>query len=128
MNLRSRVIAGAEEQDEEEEVLIEQEEEGEEMATEKKGVAGDERNIAVLLFLYVLQVNNPAWCFKSLVPGHLPPLNSRTIPSYAIMTNSCSRASLLDWLLLSPLFSPTKMLVPIIIFRHIIPIIIFRHM
>ena len=59
MNLRSRVIAGAEEQDEEEEVLIEQEEEGEEMATEKKGVAGDERNIAVLLFLYVLQVDNP---------------------------------------------------------------------
>ena len=58
MNLRSRVIAGAEEQDEEEEVLIEQEEE-EEMATEKKGVAGDERNIAVLLFLYVLQVDNP---------------------------------------------------------------------
>ena len=59
MNLRSRVIAGAEEQDEEEEVLIEQEEEGEEMATEKKGVAGDEQNIAVLLFLYVLQVDNP---------------------------------------------------------------------
>jgi len=54
MNLRSRVISGAEEQDDEEEVLIEQEEE-EEMATEKKGVAGDERNIAVLLFLYVLQ-------------------------------------------------------------------------
>ena len=52
------MIAGAEEQDDEEEVLIEQEEE--EMATEKKGVAGDERNIAVLLFLYVLQVDNPA--------------------------------------------------------------------
>ena len=57
MNLRSRVIGGAEEQDEEEEVLIEQEEEEGEMVTEKKGVAGDERNIAVLLFLYVLQVN-----------------------------------------------------------------------
>ena len=57
MNLRSRVIGGAEEQDEEEEVLIEQEEEEEEeMVAEKKGVAGDERNIAVLLFLYVLQV------------------------------------------------------------------------
>ena len=59
MNLRSRVIGGAEEQDEEEEVLIEQEEEeeeGEETVAEKKGVAGDERNIAVLLFLYVLQV------------------------------------------------------------------------
>merc|ERR1719391_1721059 len=58
MNLRSRVIGGAEEQDEEEEVLIEQEEEEEEeemVAAEKKGVAGDERNIAVLLFLYVLQ-------------------------------------------------------------------------
>merc|ERR1719447_1071468 len=55
MNLRSRVIGGAEEQEEEEEVLIEQEEEEEEMVTEKKGVAGDERNIAVLLFLYVLQ-------------------------------------------------------------------------
>merc|ERR1719365_239480 len=58
MNLRSRVIGGAEEQDEEEEVLIEeqeQEEEEEEMVAEKKGVAGDERNIAVLLFLYVLQ-------------------------------------------------------------------------
>merc|ERR1719447_2672977 len=55
MNLRSRVIGGAEEQDEEEEVLIEQEEEEEEMVAEKKGVAGDEKNIAVLLFLYVLQ-------------------------------------------------------------------------
>ena len=52
------MIAGAEEQDDEEEVLIEQEEE-EEMTTEKTGVAGDERNIAVLLFLYVLQVDNP---------------------------------------------------------------------
>ena len=59
MNLRSRAIGGAEGQDEEEEVLIEQEEEEEEqMVTEKKGVAGDERNIAVLLFLYVLQVSD----------------------------------------------------------------------
>ena len=69
MNLRSRVIAGPEERDDEEEVLIEREEEGEEvgeeqMDTEKKGVAGDERNIAVLLFLYVLQVDLTArlWC------------------------------------------------------------------
>ena len=66
MNLRSRVIAGPEERDDEEEVLIEQEEEeGEVMDTaEKKGVAGDERNIAVLLFLYVLQVDLSArwWC------------------------------------------------------------------
>merc|ERR1719365_249504 len=58
MNLRSRVIGGAEEQDEEEEVLIEQEEEEEEeqeMVAEKKGIAGDEKNILVLLFLYILQ-------------------------------------------------------------------------
>ena len=59
MNLRSRVIAGPEERDDEEEVLIEQEEE-EQMDTGKKGVAGDERNIAVLLFLYVLQVDQTA--------------------------------------------------------------------
>ena len=54
------MIAGPEERDDEEEVLIEreqEEEEGEEMDTGKKGVAGDERNIAVLLFLYVLQVD-----------------------------------------------------------------------
>ena len=65
MNLRSRVIAGPEERDDEEEVLIEQEEEEEGvMDTGKKGVAGDERNIAVLLFLYVLQVDQTArwWC------------------------------------------------------------------
>ena len=63
MNLRSRVIAGPEERDDEEEVLIEQEEQEEErevMDTGKKGVAGDERNIAVLLFLYVLQVDQTA--------------------------------------------------------------------
>ena len=75
MNLRSRVIAGAEEQDEEEEVLIEQEEE-EEMATEKKGVAGDERNIAVLLFLYVLQVGNIEHSRQFLFHCTSPPLNS----------------------------------------------------
>ena len=57
MNLRSRVIGGGDGQDDEEEVLIEQENDEEEEVTEKKGVAGDERNIAVLLFLYVLQVD-----------------------------------------------------------------------
>ena len=62
------MIAGPEERDDEEEVLIEQEgeeeEEREQMDTGKKGVAGDERNIAVLLFLYVLQVDQTArwWC------------------------------------------------------------------
>ena len=57
------MIAGPEERDDEEEVLIEQEEQEEEeeqMDTGKKGVAGDERNIAVLLFLYVLQVDQTA--------------------------------------------------------------------
>ena len=85
------MIGGAEEQDEEEEVLIEQEEEGE-MVTEKKGVAGDERNIAVLLFLYVLQVD----IRQSQV-------------SDVFLTNSCCRASLLAWLLPSRLYSLTKM-------------------
>ena len=71
MNLRSRAIGGAEGQDDEEEVLIEQEEEEEEMVTEKKGVAGDERNIAVLLFLYVLQVDKSERCILTiLVAGH----------------------------------------------------------
>ena len=95
MNLRSRVIGGAEEQDEEEEVLIEQEEEEGEMVTEKKGVAGDERNIAVLLFLYVLQVD----IRQSQV-------------SDVFLTNSYCRASPLAWLLPSRLYSPTKMSVP----------------
>ena len=98
MNLRSRVIAGPEERDDEEEVLIEREEEGEEvgeeqMDTEKKGVAGDERNIAVLLFLYVLQVGQTARLWCSCFEIHL------------------FRASHLALLLLSPSFSRTKMLV-----------------
>ena len=78
MNLRSRVIAGPEERDDEEEVLIEQEEEekeeeeGEVMDTaEKKGVAGDERNIAVLLFLYVLQVDLSARWLCNCLEIHL---------------------------------------------------------
>ena len=73
MNLRSRVIAGPEERDDEEEVLIEQEEEeeGEEMDTEKKGVAGDERNIAVLLFLYVLQVDQTTRWLCNCLEIHL---------------------------------------------------------
>ena len=76
MNLRSRVIAGPEERDDEEEVLIEQEEEeeeeeGEQMDTGKKGVAGDERNIAVLLFLYVLQVDQTARWLCNCLEIHL---------------------------------------------------------
>ena len=71
MNLRSRVIAGPEERDDEEEVLIEQQEQEEEMDTEKKGVAGDERNIAVLLFLYVLQVDLAARCWCDCLEIHL---------------------------------------------------------
>ena len=91
------MIAGPEERDDEEEVLIEQEEqeeeEGEEMDTEKKGVAGDERNIAVLLFLYVLQVDQTAhwWC--------------NCLEIYLF------RESHSALLLLSPSFSQTKMLV-----------------
>ena len=92
------MIAGPEERDDEEEVLIEQqeeEEEGEEekMETEKKGVAGDERNIAVLLFLYVLQVGQTARLWCNCFEIHL------------------FRASHLALLLLSPSFSRTKMLV-----------------
>ena len=98
MNLRSRVIAGPEERDDEEEVLIEREEEGEEvgeeqMDTEKKGVAGDERNIAVLLFLYVLQVDLAARWLCSCLEIYL------------------FRASHSALLLPSPSFSRTKMLV-----------------
>ena len=88
------MIAGPEERDDEEEVLIEQEEgEREEMDTGKKGVAGDERNIAVLLFLYVLQVDQTArWLCNCLEIYFF-------------------RASHLALLLLSPSFSRTKMLV-----------------
>ena len=62
MNLRNRSIPDTSASMEEEEVLLVQEEEEEEergvgRKEEKKGVAGDERNIAVLLFLYILQVN-----------------------------------------------------------------------
>ena len=94
MNLRSRVIAGPEERDDEEEVLIEQEEEeGEVMDTGKKGVAGDERNIAVLLFLYVLQVDQTARWLCNCLEIHL------------------FRESHSALLLLSLSFSRTKMLV-----------------
>ena len=67
------MIAGPEERDDEEEVLIEQEEEeeGEVMDTGKKGVAGDERNIAVLLFLYVLQVDQTARWLCNCLEIHL---------------------------------------------------------
>ena len=67
------MIAGPEERDDEEEVLIEQEEEeqGEVMDTGKKGVAGDERNIAVLLFLYVLQVDLSARWLCNCLEIHL---------------------------------------------------------
>ena len=67
------MIAGPEERDDEEEVLIEQEEEEEreQMDTGKKGVAGDERNIAVLLFLYVLQVDQTARWLCNCLEIHL---------------------------------------------------------
>ena len=89
------MIAGPEERDDEEEVLIEQEEEeeGEVMDTGKKGVAGDERNIAVLLFLYVLQVDQTARWLCNCLKIHL------------------FRESHSALLLLSPSFSRTKMLV-----------------
>ena len=90
------MIAGPEERDDEEEVLIEQEEEeeeGEKMDTGKKGVAGDERNIAVLLFLYVLQVDQTARWLCNCFEIHL------------------FRASHSALLLPSPSFSRTKMLV-----------------
>ena len=65
------MIAGPEERDDEEEVLIEQEEEEEQMDTGKKGVAGDERNIAVLLFLYVLQVDQTTRWLCNCLEIHL---------------------------------------------------------
>ena len=63
MQLRNRSIGDETDMWDEEEALIDPEkEEGEEGAREtedtKKGIAGDERNILVLLFLYVLQVSH----------------------------------------------------------------------
>ena len=55
------------EDDEEHEVLIEPSEEDEQIKKAgKTGVAGDERNILVLLFLYVLQVLELNACWFSL--------------------------------------------------------------
>ena len=58
MQLRNRSLAEETDMRDEEEALIDQEEEKEDRREEdtKKGIAGDERNILVLLFLYVLQV------------------------------------------------------------------------
>ena len=107
MNLRSRVIGGGDGQEDEEEVLIEQENDEEEEVTEKKGVAGDERNIAVLLFLYVLQVD--IW-----------PILSREILTYF-----CLRASLLAWPPPYRSYSPTKMFVPLT-FRYFSGILAYQ--
>ena len=60
MQLRNRSLADETDMWDEEEALIDQDkEEGEGASRDeetKKGIAGDERNILVLLFLYVLQV------------------------------------------------------------------------
>ena len=61
MQLRNRSLADETDMWDEEEALIDQEKEEREEGTSrdeesKKGIAGDERNILVLLFLYVLQV------------------------------------------------------------------------
>ena len=60
MQLRNRSLADETDMWDEEEALIDQEKEKEEVVSRdeetKKGIAGDERNILVLLFLYVLQV------------------------------------------------------------------------
>ena len=58
MQLRNRSLAEETDMRDEEEALIDPEEEEEDRREEdtKKGIAGDERNILVLLFLYVLQV------------------------------------------------------------------------
>ena len=57
MNLRNRAIPEMSGEDEDEELLIQEddEEENEDKVEIKSGVAGDERNILVLLFLYILQ-------------------------------------------------------------------------
>ena len=61
MDLRNRSLPeqpeDTEEMEEEEAVLIQEEE-----VTVKSGVKGDERNIAVLLFLYILQVQHCYSC------------------------------------------------------------------
>ena len=60
MQLRNRSLGDETDMRDEEEALIdpeeEEEEEGKRDEDTKKGIAGDERNILVLLFLYVLQV------------------------------------------------------------------------
>ena len=59
MQLRNRSLADETDMWDEEEALIDQEKEEEGASRDeetKKGIAGDERNILVLLFLYVLQV------------------------------------------------------------------------
>ena len=61
MQLRNRSLADETDMWDEEEALIDQEKEEEQEGSSrdedtKKGIAGDERNILVLLFLYVLQV------------------------------------------------------------------------
>ena len=70
MQLRNRSLADETDMWDEEEALIDQEKEEEEEEASrdedtKKGIAGDERNILVLLFLYVLQV-----CQKFLFIPH----------------------------------------------------------
>ena len=62
MQLRNRSLADETDMWDEEEALIDQEKKEEEEGSSrdedtKKGIAGDERNILVLLFLYVLQVS-----------------------------------------------------------------------
>ena len=62
MQLRSRNLADDSDMRDEEEALIEdtedEEVDGGGGGEDKKGIAGDERNILVLLFLYVLQVSH----------------------------------------------------------------------
>ena len=63
MQLRSRNLADDSDMRDEEEALIEDTEDeevdgGGGGVEDKKGIAGDERNILVLLFLYVLQVRH----------------------------------------------------------------------
>ena len=53
--LRNR---GQNSDDEEHEALIDEEESGKMKVKNKSGIAGDEKNILVLLFLYILQVIN----------------------------------------------------------------------
>ena len=88
MELRNRTIGEETEVEDEEVALIETSAEAAVSDSEvvdsgigKSGIAGDERNILVLLFLYVLQVNTPLWhVFRSIInlicPGHTPWLGS----------------------------------------------------